>query len=166
VTQQDWHLAYFPLLAADEITNVADGFIVPVYDQDNNVMGYMSTQDLILNPTEGFIPYRGSTKFKDSPAEFDTITGRIIVSVPVVFPQVIVELSDDENVTTATDIVFCTGTLTANLVDPSTAIKQVTIRSISGTTTITADSGTVERSSLSTAQSVTLAPRASGWFII
>lgn len=117
-----------------------------------------------LNPTDKNFPFRRDDTLKDSQVTFDSVLDIIISSIPVSSPQSIVELTTSDDVSIHTDIVFCTGTLTANLVDPSTAIKQVAVRSVSGTITITADSGTVETSSLTTGQATTLVPRASGWF--
>ncbi len=81
-------------------------------------------------------------------------------------PFTFLEASGNVDAGLETDIVWCTGTLTVNLVDPSIATRPVTVRNISGTTTITADAGTVETTSLTVGQATTLAPRATGWFEI
>ena len=64
------------------------------------------------------------------------------------------------------DIVFCTGTFTVTLPNPAAAPKRVTVRNISGSTTIATVSGTIEITSLTVGQSTTLAPRSTGWFEI
>ena len=120
MTQQDWHLAYFPLLAAVEKTTVEGGFIIPVYDQTNNEMGYMSTSDLILNPTEEFIPYRGSTSFKDSPVQFDVSEDILISSVPAIVPRKIASVSDTYTILPTDDLIeYTSGTFDATLPEAS-----------------------------------------------
>ena len=90
----------------------------------------------------------------------------LISELRVLFKEPIsAELSFSQNIPTDADVVFNTGTLTVNLPNPSIATtKIVTIRSISGTTTITADAGTVETDTLTTGQATTLVARATGWF--
>lgn len=78
--------------------------------------------------------------------------------------QITLELTDDGSVNSLTDRVFCTGDLTATLIDPNLAVKAVTLRCISGTTTIASLAGTVEVTTLTVGQSTTLAPRSGGWF--
>lgn len=117
-----------------------------------------------LNPTENKYPYKKDDTFKDSQVTYDPDLDIIIISVPVSYPQNIIELTSGDDVSIHVDIVFCTGTFTVNLVDASTAIKQVVVRSLSGTITITADAGTVETTTLTTGQATTLVPRASGWY--
>ena len=77
---------------------------------------------------------------------------------------VVQEMSSSGDVNRTTTNVFTTETLTANLPDPSIEDRVVNIRSISGTTTITADAGTVENDELTTGQSTTLVSRSTGWF--
>ena len=77
-----------------------------------------------------------------------------------------IETSVDYTQQELDDEIFCDGTLEITLLDPSTAPKTITIRNISGTTTITPSAGTTETTSLTVGQSVTLAPRATGWFVI
>lgn len=64
------------------------------------------------------------------------------------------------------DILFVTGTFTVTMIAPATGIKSIAIRCISGVTTIAPTSGTVEITSLTAGQSITLAPRSTGWFTI
>lgn len=95
----------------------------------------------------------------------DTSTVKII-DIAVSVDQNIREIAANDNQLLDDDIIFCTATLTFTLVDPTTAFKAVTVRSITGTTTLSPSSGTVETTTLTIGQSVTLAPRASGWFVI
>lgn len=69
------------------------------------------------------------------------------------------ELTTNGSVADTTDIVWCTGNLTATLGDPATATGPVTIRNISGTTTVTSTVGTVEQTTLTVGQSFTYSPR-------
>lgn len=81
-------------------------------------------------------------------------------------PDNTVEVMGDYTALIDDDVIFVTGSATITLLDPTAANKQVTIRNISGTTTIQASSGTVETASLSTGQASTMSPRATGWFEI
>ena len=78
----------------------------------------------------------------------------------------IVEASTTYNALGTEDVIFCTGTFTVTLIDPSTATKPVSVRNISGAITLATAAGTIEVTSLTVGQSSTLAPRASGWFEI
>jgi len=155
---EDFHLAYFPLLSAVEKSTVESGFVVPVYDVANNEMGFMSTQDLVLNPTEEFLPYRGSTRFKDSPVQFDVSENLLISSVPAVVPW-----STQNVITSTADIaahiqrVYVRAATTLTLQDRGSSGIPVVIRVISGSATIGADVGTVENNSLTVGQSSTTA---------
>lgn len=113
------------------------------------VAGILDTDDLRI--------LRSGVYFRVSAANFSAY----VESRQVYVPQ---ELSSSVDINANTTDAFCTGTLTANLIDPSLADNKVTIRSISGTTTLTADAGTVENDTLTTGQAVTLAPRSTGWF--
>ena len=64
------------------------------------------------------------------------------------------------------DIIFATATLTVTYPDPTTASRPIVVRNISGTTTLASVSGTIEVTTLTVGESATLAPRASGWFVI
>ena len=64
------------------------------------------------------------------------------------------------------DIIFATTTLTVTYPDPATTKRPITTRNIAGTTTLASVSGTIEVSTLTVGESATLAPRASGWFVI
>ena len=64
------------------------------------------------------------------------------------------------------DIIFATASLTVTYPDPTTVSRPITTRSISGTTTLASASGTIETTTLTAGNSATLAPRASGWFVI
>ena len=114
------------------------------------------------------------------PSEFDkTLTSELadelivireggILNSPILtfLSDRILNLTSSANVPDGTDVVFCTGTLTATLVDPATATRGVTLRNISGTTTLATAAGTIEVTSLTLGQSVTFAPRSTGWFVI
>ncbi len=78
----------------------------------------------------------------------------------------IVEVTANYNQEIDDDILFVTGTFTVTLMDPAIGIKPITIRCISGTTTISPASGTVETASLTVGQSIQMAPRSTGWFNI
>jgi len=64
------------------------------------------------------------------------------------------------------DFVFATATLTVTYPDPATTKRPITTRNIAGTTTLASVSGTIEVTTLTVGESATLAPRASGWFVI
>ena len=77
-----------------------------------------------------------------------------------------VEANTDISVSYPTGVVFATSTLTVTLPDSSKSFAPITVRNISGVTTITAVSGSIEMPTLTVGQATTLAPRASGWFEI
>ena len=76
----------------------------------------------------------------------------------------IVEVTGNYSQQVDDDILFVTGTFTVTLVAPATGIKPITIRCISGITTIIPTSGTVETTSLTAGQSIPMTPRSTGWF--
>jgi hypothetical protein len=80
----------------------------------------------------------------------------------------IVNVSADYVQTEADTIIFATGDISITMLDPSTAVRQIDIRNISGTTTLIPTAGTLEINSLTPGQSVTMAPRATAldWRII
>ena len=80
--------------------------------------------------------------------------------------NIISEVSSGPFTITNEDIVFADGTFTINYPDPTTALKMVTVRNISGTQTLATPSGTIDVSTLTLGQATTQAPRASGWFEI
>ena len=68
----------------------------------------------------------------------------------ILIPDVSPEVSADYTHLPQDDVIWCTGALEITMLDPADAIKRVTIRSLSGTVTITPSVGTVESSSLTT----------------
>ena len=80
--------------------------------------------------------------------------------------QQIIDTATNHTQSVNDDVIFATASLTVTMLDPTIAYKPITIRSITGTTTISASTGTVETSSLTAGTSITMAPRASGWFAI
>ena len=82
----------------------------------------------------------------------------------ILLPHVSVEVSADYTQLPKDDIIWCSGSLTVTLLDPTEAIKSVIIRSLSGTVTLDPSSGTTETTTLTTAQAQRLGPRATGWF--
>ncbi len=80
--------------------------------------------------------------------------------------SVIRDVSVSGNSAINDDLIYCDGTLTMTLIDPSTAIKPVTITNISGVTTLASAAGTLAVTTLNVAESVTLGPRSGGWVII
>jgi len=62
------------------------------------------------------------------------------------------------------DVIYSTENLTVILLDPAVAIKVCIFRSITGTMTLTASTGTTETSSLTAGNKQTMGPRSAGWF--
>lgn len=111
----------------------------------------------ILNPTEEFVPYRADNRFKDSPVQFDVSENIIISSVSAVIPQIVVRAIITQDIAANVDRVYAVGNITLNLEDRGSSGIPVNFRNVSGTTTITADVGTVENPTLTVGQSSTVA---------
>ena len=94
----------------------------------------------------------------------DSTKGWVLVSSLGGTGDKIVNVATDYTVLPGNEIIFTDGILTITLPDPETTSDSVSIRNISGTTTVLSAAGTVEDTVLTTSQGATYGPRASGWF--
>ena len=115
-----------------------------------------------LNPTDKTYPYRRDDTLKDSQASYDPDNDFINVSVPVVSRQIIVETAITKDVLANVDTIFASGDITLNLEDRGDSGIPVSIRNLSGTTTITADVGTPEQTTITFGNAVKFVQIASG----
>lgn len=88
------------------------------------------------------------------------------IDLAVSVDQRIVEASTNYIASLDDDVIFATGNITVTYPDSSLAVKSLTVKNISGTTTLASAGGTIESTSLTTSQSVTQAPIPTGWFIV
>jgi len=116
----------------------------------------------LFNTTENNFPYNKDDTFKDSQVSYDEVNDIIIITVPVVFPRIIVETSSSIDIEANVDTVFASGTLTLNLEDRGASGIPISIRNLSGATTLTADVGTLEQTSITFGNAVKFVQIASG----
>lgn len=115
-----------------------------------------------LNPTDQTYPFRDDDTLKDSQVSFDPAEDIINITVPVVFPRIVVETSSSIDIEDNVDTVFASGNITLNLEDRGTSGIPISIRNLSGTTTVTADVGSVEQTTITTDNGVKFVQIASG----
>lgn len=104
----------------------------------------------LINPTENNYPYKKDDTLKDSQVSYDETLDIIISSVAGLLPQTVMELSTDttHDIPSHVYTVIADGDMTLNFEDRNGSGIPLSIRNISGTQSFTADSGTVESTTL------------------